>query len=199
MSEETTQPKKRKWKVNWTSEKVMSSSALFISVISLIALIYQSYLAREDNKLTQKQQSASVLPYLNQWQSNYNNHFQLILGNKGVGPAFIKKVKLTLNNSKTFNNSDDLFNEIFNSSKEIDTIPKVTSALVNGFVLPANEYISLIEINGKRNIEMFLKVLETKNISYEITYEDVYGTQWIINNNEEDKNKASVPTLILKE
>ncbi|WP_431137908.1 hypothetical protein, partial [Psychroserpens mesophilus] len=71
----------------------MSTSALFISVISLIALLYQSYLAREENRLTQMQQSASVLPHLNQWYSEYDNNFKFVIGNKGVGPAFIDNVE----------------------------------------------------------------------------------------------------------
>ena len=43
-------PKKKKIKITWTTDKIMSTSALFISVLSLVGLMYQSYLAREENK-----------------------------------------------------------------------------------------------------------------------------------------------------
>ena len=103
-------PKKKKIKITWTTDKIMSTSALFISVLSLVGLMYQSYLAREENKLIQMQQSASVLPYLNQWYSEYDNSFKLILGNKGVEPAFIKDVRIILDSTKTFDNTNTLFN-----------------------------------------------------------------------------------------
>lgn len=189
--------KVQKWQINWTSDKIMSTSALFISVISLIALLYQSYLAREENKLIQKQQSASVLPYLNQWFSEYDGDFKLIIGNKGVGPAFIKHVKIVLDSNKTFNNSDDLFKELFKSHKEIDTIPYTTSTLISGFVLPANDHIKLIEIaNHNNHITTFKRILNKSNISFSITYEDVYGTQWVLSNSENDDGSANVPILI---
>ena len=202
MSEEKKKPKKtkkvklKKWKINWTTDKIMSTSALFISVISLVALLYQSFLAREENKLIQKQQSASVLPYLNQWFSEYDNSFKLIVGNKGVGPAFIKKVEIELDSTKTFNNTDDLFNEIFKTTKGLDTIPHMKSNLINGFVLPANDDIKLIEISDSKSANIFKNVLNSRNISFKITYEDVYGTAWLLSNKENETNSPNVPQLI---
>jgi hypothetical protein len=188
----------KKWEINWTTDKIMSTSALFISVISLIALLYQSYLAREENKLIQKQQSASVLPYLNQWQSNYNGEFKLIIGNKGVGPAFINKVEIVLDSTKTFDNTDDLFNEIFKTTEGFDTIPHTTSTLISGFVLPANEDIKIIEIKDYNNILKFQKELINRNISFKITYSDVYGTQWLLSNFKDENSSANIPVLISK-
>lgn len=192
-------PKKKKIKITWTTDKIMSTSALFISVLSLVGLMYQSYLAREENKLIQMQQSASVLPYLNQWYSEYDNSFKLILGNKGVGPAFIKDVWIILDSTKTFDNTNALFNEIFKTSKGFDTIPHITSNLVNGFVLPANQDIKLIELEQKQNIDAFKNVLNEKQIAYKIVYEDIYGTQWQLSNSNDSNEASNVPTLITKE
>ncbi len=191
-------PKKKKIKITWTTDKIMSTSALFISVLSLVGLMYQSYLAREENKLIQMQQSASVLPYLNQWYSEYDNSFKLILGNKGVGPAFIKDVRIILDSTKTFDNTNALFNEIFKTSKGFDTIPHITSNLVNGFVLPANQDIKLIELEQKQNIDAFKNVLNEKQIAYKIVYEDIYGTQWQLSNSNDSNEASNVPTLITK-
>lgn len=192
-------PKKKKIKITWTTDKIMSTSALFISVLSLVGLMYQSYLAREENKLIQMQQSASVLPYLNQWYSEYDNSFKLILGNKGVEPAFIKDVRIILDSTKTFDNTNALFNEIFKTSKGFDTIPHITSNLVNGFVLPANQDIKLIELEQKQNIDAFKNVLNEKQIAYKIVYEDIYGTQWQLSNSNDSNEASNVPTLITKE
>ncbi|MFC4721252.1 hypothetical protein ACFO5O_02880 [Geojedonia litorea] len=193
---ENSQPKANKWKIQWTTDKIMSTSALFISVISLVALLYQSYLAREENKLIQKQQSASVLPYLHQWYSDNGQEFHLIVGNKGVGPAFITKVEIVLDSMKMFNNSDDLFNELFETAPELDSIPYLTSTLIKGFVMPANEDIKLIEIKESDHIEVFKQVLNSRAIDFAITYEDVYGTQWLLSNENDESASTNIPKLL---
>ena len=199
MSEETEieQPKKSRKKINWTTDKIMSTSALFISVISLIALLYQSYLAREENKLIQMQQSASVLPHLNQWYSNYNNTFKFVVGNKGVGPAFIDEVEITLDSEHKFNNTKDLFDYIFKNNKVLDTIPYTYSTLIKGFVLPANEQIDILEIKNAKHIQPIRDVLNNENITYKIVYKDVYGSKWVLTN--DNTNGTSTNTPIVSE
>ena len=192
-------PKKAKKRITWTTDKIMSTSALFISVLSLVGLLYQSYLAREENKLIQMQQSASVLPYLHQWYSEYQDNYRLIVGNKGVGPAFIKHVEITLDSTQKFDNTNDLFNEIFRSTQGFDTIPHNLSNLVTGFVLPANQDISIIVIEERQNITTFKNVLNQRQIDFKIVYEDVYGTQWQLSNLNEGNGSTNVPVLLTKE
>ena len=194
-NEETEQPKPKR-KIDWNTEKIMSSSALFISVISLIALLYQSYLAREENKLIQMQQSASVLPHLNQWYSDYNNLFTFVVGNKGVGPAFIEDVDITLEDTYEFNNTNDLFHHIFSTTKALDTIPYITSTLIEGFVLPANEKIDILEVRGSNNIKVLKKVLDTKSIVYKIKYRDVYGSEWLLSNENYNNRSETIPVSV---
>lgn len=191
-SKKKTKLQKVKKKITWTTDKIMSTSALFISVLSLVGLMYQSYLAREENKLIQMQQSASVLPYLHQWYSEYQDTYRLIVGNKGVGPAFIKHVEITLDSTKKFDNTNDLFSEIFRTTEGFDTIPHNMSNLVTGFVLPANQDISLIVIENKQNINVVKSVLNQRQIDFKIVYEDVYGTQWQLSN----LNENNTPLLL---
>lgn len=198
-SKKKNKPKKAKKRITWTTDKIMSTSALFISVLSLVGLLYQSYLAREENKLIQMQQSASVLPYLHQWYSEYQDNYRLIVGNKGVGPAFIKHVEITLDSTQKFDNTNDLFNEIFRSTQGFDTIPHNLSNLVTGFVLPANQDISIIVIEEKQNITTFKSVLNQRQIDFKIVYEDVYGTQWQLSNLNEGNGSTNVPVLLTKE
>ena len=195
MSEETEieKPKKFRKKINWTTDKIMSTSALFISVISLIALLYQSYLAREENKLIQMQQSASVLPHLNQWYSNYNNTFKFVVGNKGVGPAFIDEVEIALDSEHKFNNTKDLFDYIFKNNKVLDTIPYTYSTLVEGFVLPANEQIDILEIKNAKHIQPIRDALNNENIIYKIVYKDVYGSKWVLTNDNTNGTSTNIP------
>ena len=178
-------------RINWTTEKIMSSSALFISVISLIALLYQSYLAREENRLIQKQQSASVLPYLSQWITNSSEGFKIVIGNKGVGPAFIEKVELAIDSSN-FDNTDKLFAHIFESNKGLDTISYLTSTFKKGIVLPANENVELIYIKDRSDVRSFNKALANKDLKFLIEYEDVYGSRWSISNSA----NSDIPLLL---
>ena len=198
MSEETEQeePKKSRKKINWTTDKIMSTSALFISVISLIALLYQSYLAREENRLTQMQQSASVLPHLNQWYSEYGNNFKFVIGNKGVGPAFIDNVEILLDATHSFNNTDDLFDYIFKNTKGLDTIPYSKNTLIKGFVLPANEQINVLEIDNANNLDFVKDLFSKKTILYKITYKDVYGAKWLLSNENYSNNSTTIPILL---
>jgi len=173
----TEENKKLRKKINWTTDRIMSTSALFVSVISVIALIYQSSLAREENVLIQKQQSASVLPHLSQWFSS-SGGFKVVIGNKGVGPAFIKEVNITYDSIHHFNNTDNLFKHIFKTNHSLDSIGSTTSTFKKGYVLPANETIELIKISDPKGINIFQKILNTKSWFYSIEYEDVYGTRW---------------------
>lgn len=180
---------KTKKGINWTTDKIMSTSALFISVISLIALLYQSYLAREENRLIQVQQSATVLPYLSQWYSYKSDSFKIIIGNKGVGPAFIKNVEMTLINQKmdtmTFDNSDDLYKTVFDNTKGLDSVSYSTSTIAEGIVLPANETQEIITIRNSHGINIFRNAIVENDLSYRIVYTDVYGTEWVISKEEE--------------
>ncbi|WP_431158627.1 hypothetical protein [Winogradskyella poriferorum] len=196
MSEEIEAPKKR---IKWTTDKIMSTSALFISVISLIALLYQSYLAREENRLIQKQQSASVLPHLNQWFSNNSGQFKYIIGNKGVGPAFIDEVELVLDSIHKFDNTKDLFRHIFRNTPGLDTIPYRYSTLVKGFVLPANDKIDILEINNRMHIGPARRALAKQKITYKIIYKDVYGSKWLLTNNNQSGNPTNIPIEITEE
>lgn len=191
MSEENTYKRK---KINWTTDKIMSTSALFISVVSLIALLYQSYLAREENKLIQKQQSASVLPYLNSWQSNTPNSLKMIFGNKGVGPAFIKKVDITFNDTIKFNNTDKLFQHIFKHADSISNKSFSTSTFTKGLVLTANETIEIIHISNEFVKRKFREYLNSNKLNYSIIYEDVYGSKWEL----KSSNGFAIPKALSK-
>lgn len=64
-------------------ELLLSLSATFLSLAALIVAIFQTKIARE-------QQQKSVMPYLQIRHQITDSQLQIILENKGVGPAFIK-------------------------------------------------------------------------------------------------------------
>ncbi len=186
--------KNKKWRIKWSAEKVMSISALFVSAISLFALFHQLNLAREENELIRKQQSASVLPYLDQWFSNLDG-FKMTFGNVGVGPAFIKTVKFELNDSLLFNNSDHLFNKVRQALPELKNHPISTSTFKSGKVIPAGEAIHILNLKSAEAENLFKEFLKKNKVIYEIIYADVYGEKWILSN----RNGNNIPILLSKE
>ena len=161
-------------------------------MISLIALFYQSYLAREENRLIQMQQSASVLPYLTQWSSNSGDRLKIAIENKGVGPAFIEKVDIVYDSIHKFDNTDDLFRHIFRSTTALDSVSYATSTFKKGSVLTANEIVDLIKVSDRNAIKTFTSILATTRFEFSIEYSDVYGSKWIIST----ENDMDVPQLI---
>ncbi len=170
-----------------TIKKILSQTAIFISLLSLFAVIYQSYLGREENKLIRIQQSATVLPYLGFWPSQTNNQIELIISNQGVGPAFIKEVNFkTLDNkgkdTLTFENTDDFFAFIRTKQPFLDSLEVTTSTFEANTLLPSGVNKKIINIKysiydqGNKIREVFDKSL----INYKIIYEDIYGTRWYI-------------------
>ena len=75
--------------IKWNSERILSLSAMSISIMTLVIFIYQTNLMSKQNDL-------SILPYLQVSTSNNSegNSYLLSVQNHGVGPAIIESVKL---------------------------------------------------------------------------------------------------------
>lgn len=203
MSEESEIKRK---KINWSAEKVMSISALFVSAISLFALFYQLSLAREENELIRKQQSASVLPYL-QFESIYSvRTFRIQMVNKGVGPAFLKKVSFTINDSLHFDNSTNVLLHIM--KKEVNQSDLInyngSMTIKENTVIQSSESIRVFEISAKSTddfsgVENFKNYMNNTPPLFSLIYEDVYGNQWELTNKENKQDfQFLTPTLLKK-
>ena len=198
--------KTKKWEINWSAEKIMSISALCISVISVIALFYQLSLAREENELIRKQQSASVIPYL-QFENIYNvRAFSIHLINKGVGPAFIKKVSFMTKDSVKFDNSTSALLHIVREKNSKDHLISYSGSITvkENTVLQSGESIRVFEISSTSNdvltgVENFKNHMNNTPPEFSILYEDVYGNQWeLTNKNNRQDFQFLTPTLVKK-
>jgi len=196
MSKETQEVREKESKrINWSAEKVMSISALFVSAISLFALFYQLNLAREENELIRKEQKASVLPHLSQWFSTIGDRYRIVFGNRGVGPAFVKKVDITINDSIKFDNTDNAIEYVYKHMGPVENNDPNTSTFTEGRVIPAGETVVVISIIDPKAKNLFQQFLDTNTLDFEIIYEDVYGTRWSLSNKEE----RMIPVLLTKE
>ncbi len=175
--------KTKKLIANQDSNRLMGMAAIFISLLSLFAVLYQSYLSREENELIRVQQSASVLPYLSSWYSDIDGHYKFVIANKGVGPAFIKKVEFytTLKNNRVFNSSSDFYECLRNNSNIFDTTEMIHYRFRSNVLMTKNESRSIFSFSYVD--KAYKKLLKEEfNRLFEkiyIEYEDVYGTSWI--------------------
>ncbi|BFP42386.1 hypothetical protein FGF1_32310 [Flavobacteriaceae bacterium GF1] len=181
---------KNKRTSTWSTDRVLSISAFFISVISLIALLYQSYLAREENKLMQKQHSATVMPYLSQWFDDSPGKHNMVIGNDGIGPALLKKVTISTKNDQHFNRTDDFFRHISKSNTFLDTTHYLYSTVAEGILIPANSTTEFASFDNSPDFKRFLNLLHEIEFHFEIEYEDVYGSRWSL------KYDEDIPTKI---
>ncbi len=146
---------KNKKEGTWSAYRVLSISAFFISVISLIALIYQSYLAREEHKLMQKQQSATVMAYLSQWFDNSPGKHDMVIGNDGIGPALIKKITISTEEGRNFHKTDDFFDHLSKSQTFLDTTNYLYSTIAECILIPANTTVEFASFDTSEDLKDF--------------------------------------------
>ncbi len=156
----------------WSSDKILGLSAILISLGMFASIVYQ-------NKLIQKQQNASVLPYLEIWNSSNLKHYKLLLVNNGIGPAFIRKVRI-IYEEKTY--ELDPYNFFADHIRLRDTITDVFYSNVPlGRLIPAGQTIEMIgvedsEENASKLREWFS---DDSVVKVEIEFESVYGDRWL--------------------
>ncbi len=166
----------------WNSEKVMSSSAIFISLVTLIAMIYQSNLMREQYELARQAQFASTMPYLMMSNTNGNgpNH-TLTLRNSGLGPALIDSVIVEYQDSVYYT---DLPNFLYDNIPETYDIPSLYySNLWPGQLMPAGETLNMLQvIDSQESTDSLLSLLSRlTTLKCRIIYRSVYNERWEIN------------------
>lgn len=162
----------------WRSDRIVSISAIFISLLTLFTFINQ-------NRLLQKQAALSVLPYL-AISSSYNNSddpsFQLKLVNRGVGPAIIESQEIQYQ-GKVY--QDEFFDFLADQIPGLDTMGNISRASFEfGHVLPSGEDLYLIGVFDNLDVVNLvagtLEKLDDSGLTYEITFRSIYGERWKI-------------------
>jgi len=157
-----------------SSDKIVSLSAFLISIGTLFTIVYQTRLIRQ-------QQYASVLPYLEIWQSDNDNERSVNLYNNGIGPAIIKDFKIYFKDS-VYAQSLGLFyrNEILDSTSRLKYS---RSDMSKGMLLPAGSRWTLISATKEDSIKSLKRLLKEYNPDIEITYSSIYGETWVMRDN----------------
>lgn len=134
-------------------EMIVAICALFISVISLGTMVYETSLQRETQK-------ATVWPQLDISYEKMNGAFAVVVTNSGVGPAIVQSYKVK-HNGEYQKDWNTLFKKInkgqdVNGSVHSYVLSRTISAnqVVKNIYLSPSEESRLISANANLNIEI---------------------------------------------
>jgi len=167
--------KKNKKLKFWNSEKILSLSAMIVSIGTFFLFAYQTDLIR-------KQQRMSVYPYLQ--FANYHNYslnYKFVLTNKGIGPALIKSAKIDINGRIIDKDLATYLGE--NVEKSKDRIDFTSSNVFKGMLIAQNESIEIVKLDSLNNIsssERLFNLIHNDSLNFIIEYESIYGEKWRI-------------------
>lgn len=161
-------PKKR----FWNSEKLLSTAAIIASMGTMFVIIYQTSLIRT-------QQYASVLPYLEMWNSSPNDSsYSLLLVNNGIGPAFIESIQIHYNDS-IFIMDPATFSDSIIAPREGLKPDFFYSNIIKGRLIPAGEMVSMVGVTKNKALaKAFEKWLGDEKAKVEIQYRSIYKERW---------------------
>jgi len=171
-----------KTKIN--SDRVLSITAFIISIATLIALMYQSNLVREQNKMMQKEQYASVMPYLSMgfMGSEDDSSFELFLKNDGIGPAFIKEINIRYKDSLYNMPIIKFYTEVLKVENK-NNVKLLRYDIGKSTVIPADREIPLLTFyTNQKEAMKLLGAIGTMEATIEITYASIYDQKWKMKN-----------------
>lgn len=163
-------------------DTIIAVSALLISAIASVAVVYQTHVVAQ-------QFSATVWPYLSFDVTRDVSHLSVALRNDGVGPALIRKVDFTLNGKRIPNLSsvvDPIVQQAIRSHRT--GVKRTTvSSIEIGDVLPANQQITLVQVEGTQVTQALLATAPRLNLS--VCYCSLLGRCWV----KQFKDKTAEP------
>jgi hypothetical protein len=154
----------------WNADKIVSFSAILISLATMAIYLYQTH-------LIQKQQHASVMPYLRMGFSYDEDRFEMLVYNEGLGPAFIEEINV-YESSKKYSNMD--IPSYFQSEYlKKDTIYLTYSNVGVGMLFAAGKDITIIsKLKDKKDTDKLKNIFFNEKLEMEIIYTSIYGDKW---------------------
>jgi len=164
------------------ADRIVSLSAIFISLLTLCVFVYQT-------TLIHKQQRMSVFPNLQIGNMGYGSKdFAIILENTGVGPAIIESIKIQYK-GKTFDM--DLPSFLYEQTNKLDSIKLTYSNVSPGQLIPAGRRVEILKATGGKDnavqLALALQSLRESDMDMEIIYSSIYEERWLLN------GESSVP------
>jgi hypothetical protein len=168
----------------WNADKIVSFSAILISLATMGVYIYQTH-------LIQKQQHATVMPYLRMGYSYDSDRFDFIIYNEGVGPAFIEEVNIYYDGKKykDMDISDFMLEEYYKKDIALSSGLSYANVNKNGlFAAGKNRTL----LSCQKSVEKTHKLQDLffkEKVRMEVIYSSLYGEKWIVSKVDERPKK----------
>jgi hypothetical protein len=152
------------------SDRLFGVAAFLISIGTFLVYIYEA-------RLLQKQQYASALPYLELWNSRPSEGiYKLKLINNGVGPAFIKEVKVHYKGKAYKGDHVRFYHTVI---PQHERVPFLNSNVPVGRVIPAGHSVDIISLDGPpAHAKRVYALFGEDKAKIEIVYSSVYDEMW---------------------
>lgn len=151
---------------------------LLIGVCALLTSIISLGIYLEQLKISRQQQKASVYPYVWVTYQRIEDGFYFNIENKGVGPAFIKKVDIAFKGKK-YTDFSTLFTQQWvkrNDNNATNTFPFYMRNVTNGDVFKIGETVEIYVLKNNDKLANHLQsVVEDSSFHFKVLYTDVYG------------------------
>lgn len=176
---------KRKRSVFWKDQKILSITAVLISIGTLLVFLYQTNLVR-------KQQYMSVLPYLEfQNQAVFSENFKLVLRNKGIGPAVITSRNIVINGREY---DLDVGRYLEEHLKTEDSVEFLISNISKGNLISEKEGVELVALRphtSRSGLEKLHGLIYNDSLEFVVEYESVYGERWQVSSKRSEPVKLN--------
>ncbi len=181
-------------------EYIIAFSIALISICALVVSIRQTTIMSEQRALMHQQAKAAVWPRIGLGVSKSHDRedysildYRISVSNAGVGPAIIKNVRL-LYKGKPMSSWWHMF-EAFEMDENIPTY--VSNSTLSQNIIRQGDNQQILSL--KENLQLGQVFYEnSEHISFEITYESIYGDQWIYTTgltSSEETTKEVIPAL----
>jgi hypothetical protein len=166
-------------KLSTRSEYIIAATALVLSLSTLGVYIYQA-------KVMKEQQHVSVWPYM-EWYTGNVEDYHIAAKNKGVGPAIIRKVELTVD-GKPVQNNQELISAVLGNDWKMGYV----NSTLKGRVLSPGEEVAMLRIPDVKEGRAFEEKLRQHKFRMSITYCSVYGDCWVTTEDEKVRRLPKV-------
>ena len=162
--------------------------ALLISFVSLWLGVYEARIMKEEQKLMQSQQKASVWPYL-QKSIVYSFEEDMIsvtvsLENKGVGPALIQGIEIRDEyTQQPLENNFQVITKFINTNAGDSTfLDRMGMSMTTSGedVLSPGEVKQIFQLKGKRFLNDNERIFEIFRLGFSLCYASIYNDSWVI-------------------
>lgn len=178
-------------KSNWSTEKIVSITAITISIVTLIIFVQQTQIMKRQNYL-------SILPYLaiSTTTNEQAKTFELNLINQGVGPAIIESVTFIYEGERydLVDYDHYMLNFLQDKIPALDSLENISYAsLDRGMAIPANTSYNVIGVKESEKefdlITQTLSQLLEEGFDYEIIYKSIQHERWKIYKDSEEPER----------